>query len=96
MNAVLREHQRAYDNQCEPEPRGMSLEQADMKVRDDELLMTELIGEVTAITDDNWLVAAFIHFERTGDWQFVRTQYDKHVSPVIQARIEQEIGRHSF
>jgi hypothetical protein len=93
VNAQLRIAQIAYDNQCEPEPAGMPLEQADQKVRDDELLMTELIGEVTAISDDNWLVAAFIHFERTGDWQFVRTQYDKHVSPVIQAAIEKEMDR---
>jgi hypothetical protein len=85
--------QRAYDNQCEPEPRGMSLEQADMKVRDDELLMTELIGEVTAISDDNWLVAALIHAHRTGDWEYVKTQSLKHIEPVIQARIEKEMDR---
>jgi replicative superfamily II helicase len=93
MNAQLREHQRAYDNQSEPEPRGMSLEQADMKVRDDELLMTELIGEVTAISDDNWLVHALVYYYQTGDFNYLRNQADKHIEPVIQARIEQEMDR---
>jgi hypothetical protein len=71
----------------------MSLEQADMKVRDDELLMTELIGEVTAISDDNWLIEAFIHVYRTGDWQYLQTQADKHIEPAIQAQIEREMER---
>ena len=59
---------------------------ADIATEFDDNQISELIGD----EDHAWLCDACAYAHRTGDWLYVKNQWDKHAIPIIKKAAEAE------
>lgn len=71
----------------------LARERADESLRNDQLRMNEIVNLHAGIWDTNWLTEALVYALRTGKWDYVQRQCDKHIEPALLDALEMDMER---